>query len=251
MNDTGAQTYRDKSQLKLKRQQTRLHTLRLLEDVCQAARILAPDTDPKSLSILSDIVTGTLPRDLMLHYRLPFEEITQRAADAAEAIKRTLSLIFSAEQAVSAERARAEEQRQKLVARYEAQLQSLHDQLSAEAAKHREQLAAAEQKCRQLEDDALSLMADPVRRQQFLLQAPIHRLPLSNALMSAALRSGFYTLGDLLAVHPYELIADYGFTPSQVRELDTFTERIGASRPTHEGSTHEGSDPLCMNKKKY
>ena len=225
MNDTGAQTYRDKSQLKLKRQQTRLHTLRLLEDVCQAARILAPDTDPKSLSILSDIVTGTLPRDLMLHYRLPFEEITQRAADASEAIERTLSLIFSAE------RARGEQRAQELAARYETRLQSLRDQLSAEAAKHREQLSTAEQKCRELEDDTLSLMADPVRRQQFLLRAPIHRLPLGNALMSVALRSGFYTLGDLLAVHPYELIADYGFTPSQVRELDTFTERIGASRP--------------------
>lgn len=190
---------------------TKLLTLRLMEEICNVVSDHTPHKEALGLAILSEMVAGDKTRTICQNHGLLPAEVRNLADEALDSIRETLSHPAWVEQEFLD---KTNEETRNFAKKRSKIFEEL--QLAQEQAKE------AQLKYAELEKSTLSLICDPKRRNAYMRKVPFHRLPVSADLKNQAARCGFYTLGDVIDIHPYNLITKYKFTRPMIDDFDKY-----------------------------
>ena len=190
---------------------TKLLTLRLMEEICNVVSDHTPHKEALGLAILSEMVAGDKTRTICQNHGLLPAEVRNLADEALDTIRETLS-----------HPRWAEEEFHNMIDEAKENFAKKKANLTEELRQAEERAAETKKKYAELEKGTVDLMSDPKRRNAYMRKVPFHRLPVSADLKNHAARCGFYTLGDVIDIHPYDLITKYKFTRPMIDDFDKY-----------------------------
>ena len=198
---------------------TRIMTLRLMEQICDVVSAYSPRRAAVGLSILSEIVAGDSIRKICQTHNLLPSEVYDFAEEGLKTIRETLS-----------HPRWAEEEFHNMIDEAKENFAKKKANLTEELRQAEERATEAKKKYAELEKDTVDLMSDPKRRNAYMRKVPFHRLPVSADLKNHAARCGFYTLGDVIDIHPYDLITKYKFTRPMIDDFEKYIKSVALER---------------------
>ena len=187
-------------------------TLRILEAVIDVAIKIVPGAEKRDLNILSVLMQGTTIKRTAAEFDLTLDEILERAENALHSLELLQDRLT---EEVNIAKSLKEYKR-----RYE-------DMLAAEKEKYKQELRTANAEKRKIQDDVVAIILDVNRRKKFLMQIPVHQLPVSSMLQSLLLNAGYDTLGDVLNRPLQQLSRNVATNRIYTKELKGFLRTVG------------------------
>ena len=219
MRDTGESRPKDSYRAVEQQRTIRFRALKMLEEICEIVLQLSPNTEAKALSVLSELVAGDTILKICRTHQLTRSQAVALAEQAIEDIRQTLSGQTDIN-VIHHEKLEGEVEK----------LKSKNLTLEGELSMMNRRVKEAEVKYAQLEHETIELFTNPERRTAYMRQVPIYQLPVSAELKSYTAKLDFYTLGELLDIHPYYLITQYKFTRQLIDDLENFIKSAGLER---------------------
>lgn len=198
---------------------TKLLTLRLMEEICNVVSDHTPHKGALGLAILSEMVAGDSIRKICQTHNLLQSEVYDFAEEGLKTIRETLS-----------HPRWAEEEFHNMIDEAKENFAKKKANLTEELRQAEERAAETKKKYAELEKGTVDLMSDPKRRNAYMRKVPFHRLPVSADLKNHSARCGFYTLGDVIDIHPYDLITKYKFTRPMIDDFDKYIKTVALER---------------------
>lgn len=192
------------------------HTLRVLEGIIDAVIRLVPGTDTQNFNILSLLLQGYNVKRVASELDITPDEVLSRAEIALGSLNQL--------QDAMTDIANTREGRARSIRNLHQHYEEL---LEAEKEKYRQELRKANGDKRQIQDNVFDIILNPIRRKKFLLQVPVHQLPVSNMLRSLLLNAGYDTLGDVLSRPMQKLSRNVTTDQIYTTELKKFLSNIG------------------------
>lgn len=219
MKDVGKFDISENRSLVRRRRTVKALALRLLEEVCNVVSAHTPRKDALGLSILSEMVAGETIRKICQTHDLSPVEASDYAEYALETIRETLSHPTWVEHEFPDY---IDEKREDLT--------TVKSKLLDELWKVEDRAVEAEHKFDELEKNTIALLSDAKRRNTYMRKLSIERLPVSTELKIHAARCGFDKLGDVIDIHPYDLVIKHQFTPQLLDDLENYIKVAGLER---------------------
>lgn len=192
------------------------HTLRVLEGIIDAVIRLVPGTDTQNFNILSLLLQGYNVKRVASELDITPDEVLSRAEIALGSLDQL--------QDAMTDIANTREGHARSIRNLHQHYEEL---LEAEKEKYRQELRKANGDKRQIQDNVFDIILNPIRRKKFLLQVPVHQLPVSNMLRSLLLNAGYDTLGDVLSRPMQKLSRNVTTDQIYTTELKKFLSNIG------------------------
>lgn len=212
MTDNDTPLLRDTKVLRNRRTQVSDHALEAIEKIIEMAIRLQPESRRQDFSILSVLLTGQSVRTTARESNMTPEDVLNSAERA------TLHL-----QGLSRHLSDSTESRES----YRRAIHALRERYEKQVNEEKEERRKAYKEKRQMQDEIVHIVVDPVRRKKFLRQIPVHQLPVSSMLQSLLLNAGYDTLGNVIDRIPQQLSKNISTNQTYISELKRFIERIG------------------------
>lgn len=198
------------------RNKVTLHTLRVLEGIIDVAIRLVPDADKQDFNILSLLLQGYNVKRVALELDITPDAVLSRAETALDSLDQL--------QVAMTDTANTREGHARSI---RSLRQHYEEQLESEKERYRQELRKVNGDKRQIQDNVFDIILNPSRRKKFLLQVPVHQLPVSNMLRSLLLCAGYDTLGDVLNRPLQKLSRNVTTDQTYTAELKKFLSSIG------------------------
>ena len=219
MRDVGEFKPKDSYRAVEQQRTIRYRTLKMLEEICEIVLKLSPNSEAKAMSVLSEIIAGDSVLKICKTHQLTRSEVNVLAEQAIEDIRQTIS----GQTDINTILGNKMEEENGILKREKLTLQG-------ECSMLERRVKETEAKYAKLERETVDMITNSDRRTEYMRQVPIHRLPVSAELKSYAAKCDFYTLGELLDIHPYYLITEYKFTRQLIDDLENYIKAAGLER---------------------
>lgn len=219
MESVGEFKVKDTKELFQYRRSIKKFTLKTMEEIFEVVKMRSPQSDEVGLSILSEMVAGDSIRKICQLHQLWPEQVNERADQALKTIRETLFCNTDLESDMPEKHQKAIDKMKREKQKLEAEVE-LQKQLAKEA----------EQRYNKLERETVEIISNSELRDAYMRHVPIHRQPVSPELKSFAAKCDFYTLGDVIDIHPYNLITKYKFTRQLIDDLEDYIKAAGLER---------------------
>ena len=203
---------RDKIQHRQRRVKVTELTLQTLEAIIDVAIRIVSGADKQDLNILSLLIQGDTAKRTAAEFDLTPDEVLERAENALHSLELLQDRLK--------EQTSVENTLKKYKRHYE-------DLLAAEKEKSKQELRKANADKRKIQDDVVAIILDPHKRKKFLMQIPVHQLPVSSMLQSLLLSSGYDTLGDVISRPMQQLSRNVATNRIYTDELRKFLRDVG------------------------
>ena len=203
---------RDTMQHRQRRMKVSEQTLRTLEAIIDVAIRIVPGADKQNLNILSLLIQGNTAKRTAADLGITPDDVLERAENALHSLELLQDRLK--------EQTSVENTLKKYKRHYE-------DLLAAEKEKSKQELRKANADKRKTQDDIVAIILDPHRRKKFLMQIPVHQLPVSSMLQSLLLSSGYDTLGDVISRPLQQLSRNVATNRIYTDELKRFLRTVG------------------------
>lgn len=203
---------RDTVQNQKKRIKVTEATLQTLEAVIDVAIKIVPGSDKQDLNVLSLLIQGNSAKRTAGNLGITPDEVLELAESGLHSLEQLQDRLT--------EEANIAKSLKESKRHYEQLLEE-------EREKHRQELRKVNADKRKLQDDIFDVILNPIRRNKFLRQMPVHQLPVSSMLQSLLLSAGYDTLGDVVSRPLQQLSRNVATNKIYTEELKQFILKVG------------------------